>query len=82
MLVMMHYLNQTGAYRALYTNIENAQAVRENVQTGIQSVLSSLGMNARDLINDRFILENDNRILKERGPFSALEETLQSVVSP
>lgn len=76
MLALMHYLNKRGEYRALYTNIENAQVARENVQAGIQSVMSSLGMNARDLLNDRFILENDNRILKERGPFSALEETL------
>jgi hypothetical protein len=40
MLALMHYLNQTGQYRALYANIENAQAARENVQAGIIRVFT------------------------------------------
>ena len=40
LLALMEYLNQGGRYRALYVNIENAQAARENVAEGMRAILS------------------------------------------
>jgi predicted AAA+ superfamily ATPase len=48
MLALMKYLNDTGEYLSLYTNIESAQVAREDVTSGIRSVMSSIGIYARD----------------------------------
>ncbi|PWR73510.1 AAA-like domain-containing protein [Methanospirillum stamsii] len=76
MLALMQYLNDTGEYLSLYTNIESAQAAREDVTGGIRSVMSSIGIYARDFLGNQFVLDHDNEILQERGAYNALEEVL------
>ncbi|KAF5084539.1 hypothetical protein DSECCO2_79080 [anaerobic digester metagenome] len=76
MLALMKYLNDTGEYLSLYTNIESAQVAREDVTSGIRSVMSSIGIYARDFLGNQFVLDNDNEILQERGAYNALEEVL------
>lgn len=76
MLALMHYLNSTGSYISVYANIENAQAARDDVEKGIRSVISSIGINARDYLGNQFVLSHDNAILQERGAYNALEEVL------
>lgn len=39
-LSLMEYLNNEGRYNSLYINVEAAQAARENVQRGIQAIIS------------------------------------------
>jgi len=42
LLALVKYLNAGEQYRALYLNVEAAQAAREDVETGIRAVLSEM----------------------------------------
>lgn len=75
---LMNYLNNEGKYTALYTNLEMAQAARENVKDGMQAVLKGLSGDAQDYLEDTFLQERWKEILTESGPFSALFEALKS----
>lgn len=57
-LALMKYLNQQGTYKALYTNIENAQAARENVKKGMQAIISTLADDAFNRLDDPFMKEH------------------------
>jgi len=47
LLALMEYLNRQGSYRALYVNIESAQAAREDVVQGIAAVTDAIAGQAR-----------------------------------
>jgi len=53
LLALMEHLNQEGTYRALYVNIEGAQAARENVEQGIAPVLKRRSLPAAALSTSR-----------------------------
>jgi hypothetical protein len=76
LLALMEHLNKEKKYRALYTNIESAQAARENVKEGMQAVLNSLAQTAQVYLQDLFIKNTWKNILKDSGEYSALNETL------
>jgi hypothetical protein len=76
MIALMHYLNKEGQYRALYTNIENAQAAREQVQEGIRSVLISIANSLQYYLNDSYLVNSTSDILSQAGPYNALEAML------
>jgi len=40
---LMHFINAQGQYRALYVNIEAAQAARSDVASGIATIVSAMG---------------------------------------
>ena len=52
LMSLMARLNAGGRYRALYSNIEAAQAMRENVAQGIATVVHTIAVDARDYIQD------------------------------
>ncbi|MDQ5908919.1 MAG: hypothetical protein QG599_1012 [Pseudomonadota bacterium] len=52
LLALAKLLNQQGHYRAVYANIEPAQAVRENVTLGMTAVVEQISRGARDQIGD------------------------------
>ena len=52
LLALMEHLNREGRYRALYANIEGAQAARENVDEGMATIYSVLGRSARLYLHD------------------------------
>ncbi|MBL8253525.1 MAG: AAA-like domain-containing protein [Candidatus Competibacter sp.] len=52
LLALADHLNRDGRYRALYANIETAQAARENVMMGMTAVVEQIARGARDQIND------------------------------
>ncbi len=52
LLALMEYLNREGIYRALYANIEGAQAARENIEMGMAEVVQSIAFSARDSLGD------------------------------
>jgi len=58
MLALMNYLNEEGKYYAVYINIEAAQAARENVRAGMESILYEL--------SDRFEYHIGNQHLKQK----------------
>lgn len=53
LLALVDYLNREGRYRAVYANIEPAQAARENVSMGMTAVVEQIARGARDQVNDR-----------------------------
>ena len=53
LLALMEHLNQEGRYRALYANIETAQAARENVELGIAGVVQAIAGQARWMLGDQ-----------------------------
>lgn len=76
LLALMEYLNQQGKHKTLYTNIENAQAARENVKKGIQAIMNALAEDAFDRLNDPFLKEKWKDVLEQSGEFSALKNVL------
>ncbi len=52
LLALMEYLNREGRYRALYANIEGAQANREDVDQAMATICSVLGRSARLYLQD------------------------------
>ncbi|MGB4976674.1 MAG: hypothetical protein WBR35_08050, partial [Anaerolineae bacterium] len=50
LLALMTHLNQGDVYRALYANIEAAQAVREDVTAGITAVVQTIAERARMML--------------------------------
>ncbi|MCP4216850.1 MAG: ATP-binding protein [bacterium] len=73
---LMDHLNKGDTYKCLYVNVEVAQAARENVQAGMQTILAALAAGAKYKLNDPFIDQHRNEVLKHDGPFFALQNTL------
>jgi hypothetical protein len=76
LLALMDYLNQAGRYKALYVNVEPAQAARENVRGAIQAILAGLSSMARDYLGDMYPAQIWSGILAEQGEYAALAEVL------
>jgi hypothetical protein len=76
LLALMDYLNQVGEYRALYVNVEPAQAARENVRGAMQAILAGLSSMARDYLGDLYPAQIWSGILAEQGEYAALAEVL------
>ncbi len=56
LLALMKRLNEEGRYRAVYANIEAAQAARGDVARGIDGVARTVARQARDLTGDESLL--------------------------
>ncbi len=69
---LMEYLNQEGTYRAIYANIEGAQAARENVAQGITTVIQDIALWAKDGLGDEAAMSISKEILAATTPTSAL----------
>lgn len=76
LLALADYLNKQGKYKALYTNIENAQAARENIKEGMQAVLSAIAEDAFDRLNDSFFEEKWQEVFEKRGELSSFKYLL------
>ena len=76
LLALEDYLNERGERRALYFNVEAAQAAREDVAAGIHAVLNSLAGRATLILKDRFVEENLTAVLEGSGPHGALQTLL------
>jgi hypothetical protein len=76
LLSLMEYLNREGEYRALYMNIETAQAARENVKEGMRTVLRVLSSEAFHYLDDPFLKERWQGIFEESGELFALQDAL------
>ncbi|MFM8768403.1 MAG: hypothetical protein ACKOD9_11755, partial [Rubrivivax sp.] len=56
LIALMKRLNDEGRYRALYANIEAAQAARGDVAMGIGAVVQAIARQCRDLTGDGSML--------------------------
>jgi hypothetical protein len=57
LMALMKRLNEEGRYRALYANIEAAQAARGDVAMGIGAVVQAIARQCRDLTGDSALLD-------------------------
>jgi hypothetical protein len=76
MLALMAHLNRQGKYRALYTNVEVAQAARENVAQAMNDILREMSLNARFYLQDEFLEKEIDRFLVPGGQGTALTTSL------
>ncbi|MBF0350856.1 MAG: AAA-like domain-containing protein [SAR324 cluster bacterium] len=76
LLALRDYLNQTGNYHCLYVNVEVGQASRENVQAGMQAILSRFVEKARELEGKTILQDQWESILDSSGPYDAFLKTL------
>ena len=76
LLALRDLLNHEGHYRALYANIEGAQAARSNVEMGITHVVQTLASWARDTLHDDQAERLSREVLASHAPTAALEEFL------
>ncbi len=76
LLALMDELNQSHRYRAVYVNVAPAQAAGEDTPVAMQAILSGLSDSAADHLEDHFIRDRWENILKASGPYGALRETL------
>jgi hypothetical protein len=73
LLALADHLNQGGRYRALYANIEAAQAARERVEPGMAAVVQVIANSARWRLQDDQAEPLARRILQEQAPLVVLE---------
>ncbi len=73
---LAHHLNATGRFRCVYTNVEDAQAARQDVGAAMRSILHSLGEEAAWTTGEELVGEIWPAILAKAGPFSALRSVL------
>ena len=76
MLALMDHLNQQGRYRALYCNVESAQAAREDVQAAMATILEDLAAQAEYRLQSTFLRKQKKEVLSEAGPYAALNRLL------
>ena len=75
-IALMHYLNATGEYEAVYANIESAQAAREDVSIAMQSILASIADSHQFYIRSQLLNNNWFRIFKQNAGQQALKALL------
>ncbi len=73
---LMRYLNATGNFRALYANLENAQAARDDVERGIKETIQDIARSARDLLDDEHALALADEVQRRTQATGALKEFL------
>ena len=78
LLALLKYLNKEGKYKALYVNVEAAQAARENVAEGMRTIISSL-QRMENFFWGSNLLYDWLEIVKERGPYDALETAVTAL---
>ena len=77
LLALRDLLNERGAYRCVYTNVEPGQTARGDVAAGIRTVLAELSEEALIALGDGFLDQNWERTLARGGPHGALRQTLR-----
>jgi hypothetical protein len=78
LLALQNLLNSgaAGVYRCVYTNVETAQAMREDSFGALRAILGQLGSRARRTLGEEFLSEVWPGILDTFGPAGALQEVL------
>ncbi|WP_295441885.1 AAA-like domain-containing protein [uncultured Thiodictyon sp.] len=73
MLALMEHLNREGRYRALYVNIEAAQAARERVEAGMAAVVQVIANSATWRLGDTQVDALAREVLQGTAPLASLE---------
>lgn len=73
---LVEELNATGRYRALYVNVEGAQAARDDYHEGVRGVIAAISDSAQTGLNDTLPLRIQQETLQQFGPTQALQRLL------
>ncbi len=76
LLALAESLNRQGRYRALYANIEVAQAYREQVDAGMGVVVEQMARGARDQLGDAQATELAHQVIQGSSGGTAVGEFL------
>ena len=76
LLALRDLLNEGGAYRCVYTNVEPGQTARGDVAAGMRTVLAEISERALVTLDDGFLDETWEGTLDRAGPHSALRQAL------
>ena len=76
LLALRDLLNAEDSYRCVYVNVEGAQALREDVEQVMRTLLAGLASRARLTLGDEFLGTVWSGILAEVGPGVGLQEAL------
>ncbi|MBK1647727.1 AAA family ATPase [Rhabdochromatium marinum] len=76
LLALAEHLNQAGRYRALYVNIESAQAAREQVALGMAAVVQAIANSARWRLGDTTTEPLAQQVLRDQAGLTSLESFL------
>ncbi|MEN0048837.1 MAG: AAA-like domain-containing protein [Bacteroidota bacterium] len=76
LLDLMHYLNNTGEYEAVYANIEPAQAAREDVPAAMRAIAGKIASRHELYHNNGLLINNWIRIFEKSEAHQVLEDLL------
>ncbi len=76
LLALADHLNRGGRLRAVYANIEVAQAYRENVDKGMAAVVEQISRSARDQVRDPNVIDLAEAVLARSSGATVVEEFL------
>ena len=76
LLALMEYLNREGRYRAVYANLEVAQAYREQVDRSMMAVVEQISRGARDQLGDAAAIPLARDVLTTSSGGTAVSEFL------
>ena len=76
LLALMEYLNREGRYRAVYANLETAQAARENVALAMTGLVQTIANSARLWVKDPHATSLARAVLAEQAATVAMEQFL------
>ena len=76
LLALRDLLNEEGDCRCVYANVEAGQAMREDLDRAMRTILGELAWQARLTLRDTFLDEAWPGLLQQFGPGGALKEAL------
>jgi len=76
LLALVDALNQEGRYRAVYANLETAQAARENVVLAMTGVVQTIANSARLVVKDPQVTTLAREVLADQAATIALQQFL------
>ena len=76
LLALRDLLNQGGAHRCVYANVETAQTARGDVEAGMRAVLTGISEEALMALGDHYLDETWKRALADAGPLGVLWQSL------
>ena len=76
LLALRDLLNEDGAHRCVYANVETAQTARGDVAAGMRAVLAGVSEEALITAGDRYLDETWETALTRAGPHGALRQAL------
>ncbi|HET6383418.1 MAG TPA: AAA family ATPase [Armatimonadota bacterium] len=76
LLALVKYLNERGGFRAIYSNVEPAQAMREDVAQAMAGIVHGLGRDAEFYLGDTAAVELAREVRSSAPASLMLEEYL------